>query len=56
MNGRIAHARAIRLGEAEVVLAGGMESMSRVPYALDTRWGVRMGNIQAVDLMSRDVV
>lgn len=47
-------ARAIRLGEAEVVLAGGMESMSRVPYALDTRWGSRMGNIQAVDLMSRD--
>ncbi len=46
--------RAIRLGEAEVVLAGGMESMSRVPYALDTRWGSRMGNIQAVDLMSRD--
>jgi acetyl-CoA C-acetyltransferase len=50
----LAAARAIRVGEADVVLAGGIESMSRVPYALDTRWGSRMGNIQAVDLMSRD--
>jgi acetyl-CoA C-acetyltransferase len=50
----LAGVRAIRSGEAEVVLAGGIESMSRVPFALDTRWGVRMGNIQAVDLMSRD--
>ncbi len=54
MQAILAAARAIRLGEADVVLAGGMESMSRVPYALDTRWGSRMGNIQAVDLMSRD--
>ena len=38
-------ARAIRCGEAEVVLAGGMESMSRVPYLLpDVRWGLRMGH------------
>ena len=54
MQAILAAARAIRLGETDVVLAGGMESMSRVPYALDTRWGSRMGNIQAVDLMSRD--
>jgi acetyl-CoA C-acetyltransferase len=54
MQSILSAARAIRLGEAEVVLAGGMESMSLVPYALDTRWGSRMGNIQAVDLMSRD--
>ena len=54
MQAILAAARAIRLGEADVVLAGGMESMSRVPFALDTRWGSRMGNIQAVDLMSRD--
>jgi acetyl-CoA C-acetyltransferase len=54
MQAILAAARAIRLGEAEVVLAGGMESMSRVPFALDTRWGSRMGNIEAVDLMSRD--
>jgi acetyl-CoA C-acetyltransferase len=54
MQAILAAARAIRVGEADVVLAGGMESMSRVPFALDTRWGSRMGNIQAVDLMSRD--
>ena len=50
----LAAARAIRLGEAEVVLAGGTESMSRVPYLLDARWGWRMGHRQAVDGMSRD--
>ena len=50
----LAAARAIMTGEAQVVLAGGMESMSRVPYALDARWGFRMGNAEAVDLMSRD--
>jgi acetyl-CoA C-acetyltransferase len=54
MQAILAAARAIRVGEAEVVLAGGMESMSRVPFALDTRWGARMGNIEAVDLMARD--
>ena len=54
MQAILAAARAIRLGEAEVVLAGGMESMSRVPFAIDARWGTRMGNIEAVDLMSRD--
>jgi acetyl-CoA C-acetyltransferase len=54
MQAILAAARAIRTNEAEVVLAGGMESMSRVPYALDARWGVRMGNLEAVDLMSRD--
>jgi len=46
--------RAIRVGDAEVVLAGGMESMSRVPFMLDARWGFRMGNREVVDLMSRD--
>ena len=54
MQAVLAAVRAIRVGEAEVVLAGGMESMSRVPFALDTRWGNRMGNMEAVDLMSRD--
>jgi len=54
MQAILAAARAVRLGEAEVVLAGGMESMSRVPFALDGRWGSRMGNIELVDLMSRD--
>jgi acetyl-CoA C-acetyltransferase len=54
MQAILAAVRAIRSGEAEVLLAGGMESMSRVPFALDTRWGARMGNLEAVDLMSRD--
>jgi acetyl-CoA C-acetyltransferase len=47
----------IRLGEAGVVLAGGMESMSRVPYLLtsDTaRWGQKMGPVEVVDDMYRD--
>ena len=51
----LAAARAIALGEAEIVLAGGMESMSRVPYLLpDARWGLRMGHKEIVDAMSRD--
>ncbi len=54
MQAILAAARAIRLGEAEVVLAGGMESMSRVPYLLDSRWGFRMGHQQLVDGMYRD--
>ncbi len=47
--------RLIRLGEAEVVLAGGMESMSRVPYLLtEARWGLRMGHKTLEDGMYRD--
>ena len=47
----------IRAGEAEVVLAGGIESMSRIPYlidAIDSRWGHKMGNFTLVDAMYRD--
>jgi acetyl-CoA C-acetyltransferase len=47
-------ARAIRLGEAEVVLAAGMEAMSRIPFLLDARWGYRMGHQQLTDCMYRD--
>ena len=47
-------ARAILLEEAEVVLAGGMESLSRVPYLLDARWGFRMGHQPVADAMYRD--
>ncbi len=48
-------AQAVMLGDAEVVVAGGMESMSNIPYALPTaRDGMRMGNQQAVDLMIND--
>jgi len=45
----------IRLGEADVIVAGGMESMTRAPYALDrARGGYRMGDGQIVDLMIKD--
>jgi len=48
-------AQAIRCGDAEVVMAGGMESMSRVPYAIPgSRWGHRMGDGTIVDLMVYD--
>jgi acetyl-CoA C-acetyltransferase len=50
-------ARSITLGEADIVLAGGIESMSRMPYLLDAsdaRWGHKMGHFQLVDAMYRD--
>jgi acetyl-CoA C-acetyltransferase len=50
-------AQAILLGESEVVVAGGIESMSRMPYLIDAdeaRWGHRMGNFTLVDAMYRD--
>jgi acetyl-CoA C-acetyltransferase len=48
-------ARAILLGEAEVVLAGGTESMSNTPYLLPrARWGYRLGHDEIVDGMYRD--
>jgi acetyl-CoA C-acetyltransferase len=48
-------ARAILLGEADVVLAGGTESMSNTPYLLPrARWGYRLGHDEIVDGMYRD--
>jgi acetyl-CoA C-acetyltransferase len=48
-------AQEIMLGRADIVLAGGTESMSRVPYfAEGARWGMRMGNMNLVDGMYRD--
>ncbi len=48
-------AQAIMLGHAEVVVAGGMESMSNAPYLLDkARSGYRMGHAQIYDSMMRD--
>ena len=45
----------IMLGRANIVLAGGTESMSRVPYfAEGARWGMRMGHTELVDGMYRD--
>jgi len=47
--------QAIQLGEADVVIAGGMENMSQVPYAFPLgRWGARMFNQEMVDLMVFD--
>ncbi len=48
-------AQAIGAGEADVILAGGMENMSLIPYALPAaRWGARMNNVDLVDLMIMD--
>lgn len=45
----------IRAGDADVIVAGGMESMSNAPYILpNARWGMRMGDGKAVDLMLND--
>jgi acetyl-CoA C-acetyltransferase len=45
----------IRCGDYEVVLAGGMESMSNAPYLLQkARWGVRMGDTPMLDAMIHD--
>jgi acetyl-CoA C-acetyltransferase len=51
----ISAARAILLGEARVVLAGGTESMSNTPYLLPrARWGYRLGHAEIVDGMYQD--
>jgi acetyl-CoA C-acetyltransferase len=50
-------AQSILLGDADLVLAGGIESMSRMPYLIDSedaRWGHKMGNFTLVDAMYRD--
>ncbi len=48
-------AGAIRLGEQEVVLAGGQENMSRTPFYLDrARWGYRLGHAEVTDGMYLD--
>jgi acetyl-CoA C-acetyltransferase len=48
-------AKTVALGDAEVVVAGGMESMSNVPYYLDrARSGYRMGNATVIDGMIHD--
>jgi acetyl-CoA C-acetyltransferase len=46
-------ANAIRLGECEVAIGGGVETMSRAPYALSAaRWGARMGDTPLIDMMT----
>ncbi|MBM7714459.1 acetyl-CoA C-acetyltransferase [Siminovitchia sp. FSL H7-0308] len=45
----------IRAGDEEVIVAGGMESMSNAPYVLPkARWGYKMGDAHLVDLMIYD--
>jgi acetyl-CoA C-acetyltransferase len=45
----------IRAGDADIVVAGGMESMSNSPFALpNARWGMRMGDSPVIDLMTYD--
>lgn len=45
-------AQSIQLGDAEVAIGGGSESMSRVPFLLSAaRWGVRLGSTPLVDLL-----
>ncbi|QAT38979.1 acetyl-CoA C-acetyltransferase [Clostridium sp. JN-9] len=48
-------AQIIKAGDADIIVAGGMENMSRAPYLLPTtRWGQRMGNTTVVDSMIND--
>jgi len=48
-------AQAIKLGDAEIIVAGGMESMSRAPYLLEkARFGYRMSDGTLIDEMIRD--
>jgi acetyl-CoA C-acetyltransferase len=57
MQAIVTAAQSIRLGEYDAALAGGIESMSRMPYLLDAedaRWGHKMGHFTLVDAMYRD--
>lgn len=48
-------AQSIMLGDSEIVVAGGMESMSNVPfYAPNMRWGNKYGNVQMIDGLAKD--
>jgi acetyl-CoA C-acetyltransferase len=44
----------IRTGGAQIIVAGGAESMSRVPYLVEGRWGFKLGNQPLIDGMYRD--
>jgi acetyl-CoA C-acetyltransferase len=48
-------AQSIMLGDADIVVAGGMESMSNVPFYVDSlRWGNKYGNTQMIDGLAKD--
>jgi len=47
--------QSILSGESDVIIAGGTENMSQIPYAMhDLRWGAKMGDRNMVDLMIKD--
>jgi len=46
--------QAIKLGDAEIVVAGGQESMSLSPHCMHLRNGTKMGDVQMIDTMIRD--
>ena len=48
-------AQSIMLGDADIVIAGGMESMSNVPFYVENmRWGNKYGNVQMIDGLAKD--
>ena len=48
-------AQSILLGDADIVIAGGMENMSRVPFYLENmRWGNKYGNVTSIDGLAKD--
>ncbi len=48
-------AQSILLGDADIIVAGGMESMSNVPfYSANMRWGNKYGNVQLIDGLAKD--
>ena len=48
-------AQSILLGDADIVIAGGMESMSNVPFYVDSvRWGNKYGNVSLIDGLAKD--
>lgn len=48
-------AQSIKLGDADVIVAGGMENMSQVPfYSENLRWGNKYGNVQMIDGLAKD--
>ena len=52
----VSGAQSVMLGESDVVLAGGIESMSRMPYlidSIDARWGHRMRNFETAEILAR---
>ena len=55
MKSVIEGARSIAAGDADIVVAGGMENMSAAPYSMPAaRWGARMGNNKMIDTMVND--